>query len=237
MMLSKLDPKKIANASTKRKKASLNELAAKRLLAYASVAGAGLACMPRAQAEVVYTPVYRDIELRYAVDLNNDGIVDFRIYSFELSSFSSLSVKPAVKGNRIARSHSGNCAPRNGAAALPAGAVIGPTGSLSRAATCMFAGFSGNYGPWVDVQDHYLGLAFVIDGKTHFGWARMSTNPNYCLGCKARIEGYAYETEPGKAIIAGDEGGSAQSTMTPGSLGVLALGAQGVEFAEQKGTP
>ena len=85
----------------------------------------------------------------------------------------------------------------------------------------MYSGYFGANGPWVGLENHYLGLAFVIDGKTHFGWARLSVNGYYCP-C---IGGYAYETEPGKAIIAGDEGSSANAEIVPGSLGALALGA------------
>jgi hypothetical protein len=231
-MTAQLDWKETASRSEP-KKVALSELATKRLLAYASVASLGVACIPRAEAEVVYTSVHRNIDLGYALDLNNDGIIDFHIFSYELSSFSSLSVKPAIKANRIAAVHvTESCYARHGsAAALPAGAVIGPGGSFKKSATCMFSGYDGHYGPWVDVQNRYLGLAFVIDGEIHYGWARISVNPNYCLGCEARIEGYAYETEVGKAILAGDEGGAEQSEeqsrMTPGSLGALAMGAAG----------
>ncbi|HVI08875.1 MAG TPA: hypothetical protein VND65_11350 [Candidatus Binatia bacterium] len=200
---------------------ALNPSLAKRLLAYASFAGAGAMCAPhQMQAEIVYTPVHSNIGFDYALDLNQDGTLDFRIRSSYISGFASVSVKPIANGNRVAGTSKKPCFPNRlrNAAPLPAGAAIGPDTPMNRASTCLINGYSGKYGPWVGVQDHYLGLAFVINGKIHFGWARLSVNNFFCLGCLARIEGYAYETEPGKAIRAGDEGG----------LGTLAVGAPGV---------
>jgi hypothetical protein len=226
-MTVKLGEKEAAGKSLKRAKAAvLNPSVAKRLLAYASVAGAGVACISKAQAEVVYTSTHHTVHLSYALDLNNDGIIDFHIESYELSGFSSLSVKPAVKGNQIGAAHKDECY-MSSAAVLPAGAVIGADKSFSPDATCMFAGY--RFGPWAYEKNRYLGLEFLINGETHFGWARLSINRYYCFGCVARIEGYAYETVAGKSITAGDEGNSAESTITPGSLGVLALGAAGTK--------
>lgn len=226
-MTRNLDPREIADTSVRRRQPqALNHSSAKRLLAYASVAGASLAFAQSASAEVVYTPVRTALFPRYALDLNHDGIIDFRIFGNAVSNYASLEVEPAVKGNRIRSAHSGGCAPRLAAGALPVGSVIGPTASFTKAASCMFEGYSGGYdGPWVDMQHHYLGLAFVIDGKMHFGWARISVSSNCSIECRARIEGYAYETEPGKPIIAGDQVGSADAEVVPGSLGALALGA------------
>jgi hypothetical protein len=59
-------------------------------------------------------------------------------------------------------------------------------------------------GPWLHVKQAYLGLKFVIKGKTHFGWARVKLSvPKFSGPMTATLTGYAYETIPGKAIIAG----------------------------------
>jgi hypothetical protein len=102
--------------------------------------------------------------------------------------------------------------------------------------------------PWVNggkgVKNRYLGLKFKIKGKFHFGWARLTviTEKN---SFKATLTGYAYETIPGKATIAGATQGSddtdksieqsnptAQTVPTPepGTLGALAMGSLGLSI-------
>jgi hypothetical protein len=80
-------------------------------------------------------------------------------------------------------------------------------------------------------------LSFVIKGKTHYGWARVSSGiTRNGRTLRAVLTGYAYETVPGKAIITGKtkgpvEIGSSTSVSNPTpepqpvTLGVLALGA------------
>jgi hypothetical protein len=80
---------------------------------------------------------------------------------------------------------------------------------------------------------HYLGLKFVINGKTHYGWARFKPHQglnNYYL------TGYAYETIPNKPITTGQIKGPDDNSIDepiafqgapasqPASLGMLALG-------------
>jgi hypothetical protein len=78
-------------------------------------------------------------------------------------------------------------------------------------------------GPWVNggkgVRDRYLGMKFKVNGRFHFGWARLTVK-TYGPNFTATLAGYAYETVPGKGIVAGqtkDDDGSANS------LGSLAL--------------
>jgi hypothetical protein len=98
---------------------------------------------------------------------------------------------------------------------------------------------SKHVGPWFNVTEpRYLGLSFLRNGRTHYGWARLTVQgPLY-----AKLTGYAYETIPGKSIKAGqtkeaadesgeeDFGPSASLTSPipnmpqPASLGMLALG-------------
>jgi hypothetical protein len=75
----------------------------------------------------------------------------------------------------------------------------------------------------------------VVDGQTHYGWARL-TVPDYIHGDPVVLTGYAYETTPNKTILDGHTSGPekadyfAPSEMLapvsqPASLGVLARGA------------
>jgi hypothetical protein len=74
-----------------------------------------------------------------------------------------------------------------------------------------------------------LGFSFLIAGKTHFGWARLSFRNIGCYRCILGVIDYAYETIPGKPIVAGDQGndeGNAPETSTAAAtLGALAAGA------------
>jgi hypothetical protein len=87
--------------------------------------------------------------------------------------------------------------------------------------------------PWVGLtKPTYLGLKFVIKGKTHFGWARIGFENGTTL------TGYAYETIPNKPIITGKTKGSEgigntsqpspaafnAPTRTQATPGMLALG-------------
>ncbi|MGA2022459.1 MAG: hypothetical protein ABSH02_17840 [Candidatus Sulfotelmatobacter sp.] len=203
---------------------------AKRLLAYAAMAGAGIAASTSpATAEVVYTPTHNNIDQDYYLDLNNDGIGDFHIHSYYLSGIGNFEVHPMIPINKIAAVDKG-CPRGPGAAPLPKGAVIGPGLTLDGNATCM--GFMLSWystGPWLGLKDRYLGFEFYIDGQKHYGWARLSMQDFFCYLCIGRILGYAYETVPGKPIVAGDEGNTTDASVEP-TLGALALGAPALDL-------
>jgi hypothetical protein len=204
-----------------------NGASSKRLLAYATMAAGAAACSSPARGEIVYTPIDRPIHSNYFLDLNNDGIGDFRITSYFYSGGGEVQIF-ATHGNRMVAAATHTCGIRTDAPApapLRAGAVIGPGKPFEANATCMaFYNYSGGNGPWLDVRDRFAGFAFFIDGKEHFGWARISVN-RFLFNGTARIEGYAYETIPGKPITAGDEGESTKVSTHCGTLGALAVGA------------
>jgi hypothetical protein len=203
-----------------------------------------------ADAEVVYTPVHQVINRHegFAIDLNHDGIVDFRIHNlfrvvteggFPYIQNFALLVSPA-DGVQIGKGF-------QLAAALSSGAKIGPI-EPARAFAILAeqlrtSGYGTYYsGSWLNVSNRYLGLAFHIDGETHYGWARLSVRWNHKWAISANVAGYAYETEPNKPIIAGDEGNGTAAASSPASrmltepeadaaaatLGALALGADGI---------
>jgi hypothetical protein len=80
-------------------------------------------------------------------------------------------------------------------------------------------------------------LSFLIKGKTHYGWARLSANilkAAFDDDVTAILTGYAYETIPGKAIITGETKELDESAPDPGSLGSLAAGAAGMSASGAK---
>jgi len=202
----------------------------KQLLAYTAVASATVVALPsHADAEVVFTWVNKYLDLNYYLDLNHDGINDFRIYSYYLSEIGKVRVYPLDSHNAQVASTQHCSFTTRAATALPDGAVIGPKSPIEKGMKCLASIVSSfSVGPWFKAHHKYLGLAFQIDGKQHFGWARLSWNQWTCYKCVMRIEGFAYETIPGKPIIAGDIGKADQAELQPATLGVLASGSAGM---------
>jgi len=215
----------------------------------AGAAGVGmLASAQPAQAKIIYTianiPIVQNggpVEL----DLNNDGIGDFQfsnVYTTERKRQpegfhqSSLTVYPVAQSNRVRAVESNSVFI---AAALSKGKNVGPHSPFQpgQSAIEMWAcagGTSGGGcgGQWLKIKQGYLGLKFVINGKIHFGWARV----RFAGETSPTIVGYAYETIPNKPIVTGQRKGTdeigvkqpvsfgAPSTQTA-ALGLLALGA------------
>ena len=208
----------------------LNQRLNKRLLAYAAVAGAGVAgSASAADAKVVYTPVHYDLYSGDYIDLNHDGVPDFSFFSSYLSGIGRFGVSPMRNANKIVGIRRACSFSSLAAAPLPKGTKVGPNAKLTPSANCMIglADWSSN-GPWLGVPDHYLGFEFEIAGKQHFGWARITGEGWFCCHALARITGYAYETVPGRPIVAGDTGPTTDAG--EGTLGALALGAPGLDW-------
>jgi len=233
--------------SLSRTTADLPESITRQLNMYvlaASAAGVGmLALVQPAEAKIVYTPAQVRINHKLALDLNHDGINDFYFVSSynHASSCSSnyLIVSPYRKNLLLTK----NFFPL----ALRAGVRVGGAqhfsfnGLMARASFNCTNGHSRFEGDWANsgkgVKNRYLGLKFLINGKVHYGWARLNVTINSILR-EVTLTGYAYETVPGKAIIAGATTGpddaepTASLTLTPepATLGTLALGAPGLSI-------
>jgi hypothetical protein len=183
------------------------------------------------------------------VDLNNDGLNDFR-FSVALGGFShtfyaTLAVTPLTGGMPVggARGAQGPYA-----SALANGANIGASAhfstSVARGQVTLersngwVSSISSYklYGKWGLGTPHYLGVRFLINGATHYGWIRLSlSRPDRLSGT---ITEYAYETVANKKIGAGATADSTDQSFdsqtqrevstTGPSLGMLALGADGL---------
>jgi hypothetical protein len=101
-----------------------------------------------------------------------------------------------------------------------------------------FTGYQCGY--WGNAQGRFLGFEFTVQGQKHFGWARLNF-------ARTTLMGYAYETEPNKAIRAGDTGPVADArvpemhsappavaTLRPATLGLLALGSAGLDIRRKE---
>lgn len=227
----------------------------------ASAAGVGMLALAQpSEAKIVYTRTHKVIGSNgvYSLDLNHDEVIDFLILEAgpTYQSNNGLFVKEAF-GNAV-RGYPGGGTWINFASALKRGARIGPvTGPRERFVSGGYYGEglvsffvtdggSVTSGQWRNVTNRYLGLRFKIDGETHYGWARLSVQLNRPL-ITATLTGYAFETVPDKSIRAGQTGGKVGRSDSgehsanfigrrsrTASLGLLALGAQGVPLARRK---
>src|SRR5579863_8906984 len=231
----------------------------KTLVAYANAATAAgvgiLALTCPASAKIVYTHVHKQLPVNKALflDLNHDGVADFGFNNTagttSVGAWGFLTIFPAKSANRVWGAGTADGGSFRYASALTAGVHVGPNRQLTPGNKLMahssFSGggrrppsSSGCKGPWKNVTNRYLGLEFVIKGKAHYGWARLTTTcSNFTV--TATLTGYAYETIPNKAIITGKTHGPAEvmvgeSNATPGApapnaatLGLLAMGSSG----------
>jgi hypothetical protein len=242
-----------------RKKANLSESIYQQLNMYVLAAGAAgvgmLALAQPAEAKIVYTASnvaigYGGVQ-DYHLDLNHDGIADFSIFT------TNRSYQCGDRSRKIfglfEKAAAGNGAVTKGklklAAALSAGVLIGPTRRFfggTRTMSYRRHGYGGGCvsnqqrGYWQDANPGYLGLTFKISGRTHYGWARLIVTRKFFEGFTAMLSGYAYETIPNKAIVAGktkgpedvniEESNAIPTAPTPelATLGMLALGAPGL---------
>jgi hypothetical protein len=235
---------------------------------YTLAAGAAGVCIlalaQPAEAKIVYTPanIRLGMNQHYDLDLNHDGITDFSIWDIRKVSKNpqctpdvpwirdslvvgqSVSYGERVEGGRLARAlakgkHIGRS--QRFGSYLSAQMLVQVHGLTSRCQPINVA-----YGNWTDVKDHYLGLMLKISGKTHYGWARLSVHPFLGGNIVAMLTGYAYETIPGKSIIAGQTKGQDDNSMEqpeaaltvptpkPATLGSLAMGSPGLSIWRRK---
>jgi len=221
----------------------------KKLLGYVSLASATgvgvLALSQPSEAKIVYTAVHQTIahNATLQLDLNGDGTNDFSFSNrlsgpagaptFSTRTSAALSISPVAKTNQVWGS-SGLVS------ALPAGVKLGPHGKFAPSRYFMggVSAIGGNHpmydGPWAppggSEKNRYVGLKFVIDGKIHFGWARLSVQVRQTKngGVTAVLTGYAYESEANTPIETGRTSGPEVAEVTPITLGQLALGAAGI---------
>jgi hypothetical protein len=228
-----------------KKPANLSESLHRQLNSYAlaaSAAGVGVLAMGQpAEAKVVYRSVHIKIAPgdTFNLDLNHDGKTDFR---FSNHSAAGATSEFEFFEDRLKIIASGQNEFLGVESPQPPGVQVGPKRKFrhgyatmeSFAQSCRHSSVTFCHtttrGKWGNINRWYLGFRFFIKGHAHYGWARLNVNVNPNReheGVFARVTGYAYETIPNKAIIAGKTHGNDVITLEPGSLGPLAAGHNG----------
>jgi hypothetical protein len=241
-------------------RAGLSESFHKQLNSYALAAGAAgvsmLALGQPADAKIIYTATHKVIGLsgRFNLDFDHSGRTDVTLFESRHGTseggrithlFASAAAGNVIKGYRYFTSTGPGL---NFASAMRKGQRIDATqtrfgygGRNTMAAAITSPGGGGTFGAWGNIvlqPYRYLGVQFKIDGKIHYGWARLIVK---CSGIDvtATLTGYAYETVANKGIVAGqkagqdDDAGQASASPAvpahePASLGRLAQGFLGL---------
>jgi hypothetical protein len=208
---------------------------------YAAAVGvAGAAVMslaPIAEAKIIYTPAHVQIESNVYAFIDFDyrpkhGDDDFALVRGRACRSSGchagmLAVGYGSLSNAIAVTAPGF------AAALRPAEQMGPHKHVSGGPLMAGVGFGGTSGKtiwsgrWANggkgLKNGYLGLKFTLNGKVHYGWARVSLTIKNNRFNTATLTGYAFETIPNKSIIIGKTQGP-DVIVRPATLGDLAAG-------------
>jgi hypothetical protein len=249
-----------------RKTVNLSESIHHQLNMYALAAGAAgvsmLALSQPAEAKIIYTAARVTIDAGscHNLDLTHTGRRDFCLWRTRYHYGTVLAVYP---DRNI--SEDGAVGSAEGwfeaATAMPRGAKIDHHDFFNNSPGLMadVSATTSNRGTlwrgqWANggkgLKDGYLGLRFKFKGRVHYGWARITVKTSKNLGFTAILTGFAYETIPGKAIIAGQTKGKDEiddsigqtnpaltaPTPQPASLGALALGAPGLSIWRREET-
>jgi hypothetical protein len=190
-----------------------------------------------AEAEVIFTPTHQSMRGPrgfFPIDFNADGVPDVGVAlysSFDLSSgFKGVQILSAYglqTGNEIAVTKKGFAGLGVGGEELGSSANFMNHGLMAEQRWDSRG--SSHKGQWQNVASrHFLGVKFLINGQTHFGWLRFSM----ANAGAATLTGYAYESIADKPIIAGlGNGGKMLPATHPqhpaGTLGRLAAGVAG----------
>lgn len=211
-----------------------------------------LALVQPADAKVVITNQNIPISGSLSLDLNHDGVPDLRFDKFNgEGTLSNMSVGGYPGAGIVEKG--------GYASALLRSAKIGPSAHFgsnsgkrfflieqancagsSSFVTCSFDGKWGGNHP-----NRFLGIKFLINGKTHFGWVRVTVSTPVTIGgMTATITEYGYETIPNKRVLAGLASNSMSANKAQNldekvggaSLGMLALGAEGLQIWRREET-
>jgi|JI6StandDraft_1071083.scaffolds.fasta_scaffold161039_2 hypothetical protein len=191
-------------------------------MGYSGMATAFLAVASEARGQVISTDLDPDALFNLPasqVDLDGDGVIDFRFYDTFTSAGSS-----ANHGCEV------NVPIGNGVIASPAPTQISPSvlvyGSAISSGNSAFTTAGPNpisltlgwhlsswlYGNWYNPTTGFIGVHFVAgDGETHYGWIQLAV----AIEEHSYVLAYGYESMPNEQIAAGATGATVGLTTAP----------------------
>ena len=247
-------------------KSSPNNLSRQTSLYALAAAAAGVSLLSMVQpaaGEVIVTkktipiPV-APINMQKPVNLSmaNNGVNNFRFFLNEgLSSVGLRELDAQGIGEGAGNQFLEGGSFYGKVLALNRGVTIGPAGlpSASFFSSALVEGTNSNNGVFYsrgywggNPQNKYMGVRFKLNGKTHYGWIRLTVTSNVKSGkasLEAKITAYAYETVANKPIKAG--AGAAATAAADArvseaihgpSLSMLASGSEGLAMWRREET-
>jgi hypothetical protein len=205
----------------------------KKLAGYSAMAATVIACSNNSDGQVVYTDVNPDDTLigtsQYLLDLNNDGIVDFRIRRTELEVICHTARSVSVDGyglNEVLALYPDN---DHSAYPLKQNFLISENNILYLGTTSIYQLYwetnallwrtsiwpcttntSGNTTYWTGQahwplasmsEKRFLGLRLSVDNSIYYGWVRLSIDLNNTM---VIVKDYAYDSIPNEPILTGN---------------------------------
>ncbi len=175
----------------------------KKLAQYITMSAAFLAAhAEKADAQIMYTDVIPDLVIHnsyFNLDLNNDGVVDFKLQHNDIDDGFSVSAE-CLNGNSLLFS-SNNC---GGVSPVSSLDIINVQDSFINESDALLAfsfstsssasGFGCFYG-----TDQILGVRLINGANNYYGWARFDVNYNNIV-----LKDYAINLSPDSAILAGE---------------------------------
>ncbi|MFP5471457.1 MAG: T9SS type A sorting domain-containing protein [Bacteroidia bacterium] len=189
----------------------MNTSLKKQLKRYSALSSASIAFLNTAHSQVVVTDVlYQGLPNSvYDIDLDNNGVVDFRLEHSSEGPFTNTSYSyyitllkiDGVNDNKILMSYFNSF---GYAGRLYSMENINDTNYFNISANIIYSdglAFTAPKGNWLfgdcSTQDKYMGVNFDIDGANHYGWIRLSTKLDFTY----YISNWAYETQPDTPIV------------------------------------
>ncbi|MEI6090609.1 MAG: T9SS type A sorting domain-containing protein [bacterium] len=175
------------------------------------------------EAEIIYTDLNPDKEITpsaggsqgYSIDFNSDKHIDI---SFQVDNlvdeYKYVNVSGVLRKNQIAGDGDTTTKGEFFPLCFVENELIGDGQSYKwyndwdlqweHALPITICGYGLNSpGHWAGgLSNRYLGIRFYLNGNYHYGWVAIEipTTPNACT-----FKGYAYESEPNKPILAGQQ--------------------------------
>jgi len=224
----------------------INQKTMKRLLAYSAAAGLGAFAFGQAAEGAV---IFADLTDPITLAPLTIGPDEFRDFDFNVDGYLDLTISNEAGGNRI------RFIPGTGVdnkvftdwTGSPSGYyvqsfVAGTTisGALPAASSNYdFLGARREVGP-PEVHYNHIGTGKLVGfqfpgafGAIHFGWLQVDVK--FMSPGEVLLFSYAYETQPGVPIVAGDTDGDGIADIPePTTLGLLAIGAGGLALRRRR---